>query len=113
MFHGAAVVVNGVLVQLPLSCGDSRRTRAGPAGAVEVDEVVDVVVDPPATMVVVDPPAAVVVVDPPTAVVVVTEPPPAAVVVVLPAAEEPEAAVAACQVVELDRARARHRRYPR
>jgi len=82
IFHGAAVVVNDVLVQLPLSCGDSRRTRAGPAAAVDdVDDAAVVVVDPPATVVVVDPPAAVVVVDPP-----------ATVVVVPPAADEPEAA---------------------
>ena len=99
MFHEATVVVNGVLVQLPVSCGDNRRTRAGPAAA--VDDAVDVAVDPPAAVVVVDPPAAVVVVDPPApvvfvdppaAVVVVTELPPAAVVVVavLPAAGAPE-----------------------
>jgi len=75
IFHGAAVVVNDVLVQLPLSCGDSRRTRAGPAAAVdEVDEAAVVVVEPPAAVVVVEPPAAVVVVEPP-AVVVVVEPP--------------------------------------
>lgn len=87
MFHEATVVVKGVLVQLPVSCGDIRRTRAGPAAAVD-----DAVVDPPATVVVVDPPAAVVVVDPPEAVVVVAELPPAAVVVVavLPGAGEPE-----------------------
>jgi hypothetical protein len=77
MLHEATVVVNGVLVQLPVSCGDIRRTRAGPAAAVD-----DAVVDPPAPVVVVDPPAAVVVVDPLAAVVVVAELPPAAVVVV-------------------------------
>ena len=99
MFHEATVVVNGVLVQLPVSCGDNRRTRAGPDAA--VDDTVDVAVDPPAVVVVVDPPAAVVVVDPsapvvfvdpPAAVVVVAELPPAAVVdvAVLPAAGAPE-----------------------
>jgi len=89
MFHEAAVIVNGVLVQLPWSCGEVRRTRAGP------DAAVDAVVDPPAAVVVVDPPAAVVVVDPPAAVVVVTELPPAAVVVVavLPAADPEDAAL--------------------
>jgi hypothetical protein len=89
MFHGATVVVNDVLVQLPFCCGDSRRTRAGPAAvAGDVDGTAVVVVDPPAAVVVVDPPAAVVVVDPPAAVVVVA--PPAAVVVVEPA-DGPEA----------------------
>ena len=65
MFHPAAVVVNGGLVQFPWSCGDVKRTRAGPAAAADdVDGAVDVVVDPPATVVVVAelPPAAVVVV---------------------------------------------------
>jgi len=89
MFHEAAVIVNGVLVQLPWSCGEVRRTRAGPDAA--VGGAVVAVVDPPAAVVVVDPPAAVVVVDPPAAVVVVTELPPAAVVVVpaLPPAGDP------------------------
>ena len=84
IFHEAAVVVNDVLVQLPWSWGDVRRTRAGPAAAAaDVDDAVDVVVVPPATVVVVDPPAAV---------VVVPAPPPAAVVVVavLPAADAPD-----------------------
>jgi len=83
MFHGAAVVVNDVLVQLPWSCGEVRRTRAGPGAA--VGDGVVVVVDPPAAVVVVDPPAAVVVVLDPTAAA-------AAVVVVAvpPAAPEPE-----------------------
>jgi len=90
IFHGAAVVVNDVLVQLPLSCGDSRRTRAGPAAAVdEVDEAAVVVVEPPAAVVVVEPPAAVVVVEPPAAVVVV-EPPAVVVVVEPPAVDELE-----------------------
>jgi hypothetical protein len=71
MFHPASVVVNAGLVQFPDCCGDVRRTRAGPAAAVEPlgDEVV---VEPPA-------PAA-------TAVVVVPEVPPAVVVVVDPSA---------------------------
>ena len=72
MFQPAAVVVNVGLVQLPWSCVGPIRTRAGPAAA--VDDGVDVVVDPPATVVVVDPPARVVVVDPPAAAVVVVEP---------------------------------------
>jgi hypothetical protein len=78
MFHGAAVVVKAVLVQLPFICGELSNTRAGPAAA--VDDVVGVVDDPPAAVVVVEPPDAVVVVPP--------ELPPAAVVVVavLPAA---------------------------
>ena len=82
MFHGAAVVVNGVLVQFPCCCGEMRSWRAGPGAGVEpVGNVVGVVADPPATVVVVDPPATV---------VVVTEPPPAVVVVLvaLPADEE-------------------------
>jgi hypothetical protein len=86
IFQGAAVVVNVVLVQLPFCCGESRRTCAGPAAAADgVDDVVGVVVDPP---------AAVVVVDPPAVVVVVTALPPAAVVVVavLPPALEPDEA---------------------
>ena len=80
MFHGAAVVVNDPLVQLPCCCGESRRTCAGPA--VPADDGVDVVVDPPAALVVVDTPAVV---------VVVTELPPAAgvVVAVLPPAVAP------------------------
>jgi hypothetical protein len=88
MFHGAAVVVKAGLVQLPWSCGEVMRTRAGPAGAVDDPAaVVGVVVDPPATVVVVVPPAAV---------VVVTAPPPAAVVVVavLPPVGEPDEAAA-------------------
>lgn len=76
MFQSATVVVNAGLVQLPWSCGEIMRTRAGPAAA--VDDV-DVVVDAPAAVVVVDPPAAVVVVVElaPTVVVVVAVPPPA------------------------------------
>ncbi len=75
MFHPAAVVVNGGLVQFPWSCGDVKRTRAGPAAVVdEVEGAVDVVVEPPAA----------------AAVVVVAELPPAAVVVaVLPPAAAP------------------------
>lgn len=75
MFHGAAVVVNEGLVQLPVSWGEVTKTRAGPPAAVD-DPVVDVeaVADPPGAVVVVDPPALVV--------VVVAEPPPATVVVV-------------------------------
>jgi hypothetical protein len=88
MFQGAAVVVNDVLVQLPFCCGDSKRTRAGPAAADDgVDEAAVVVVTPPAAVVVVAPPAAVVVVVAPAAAVVVVVAPPAAVVVVLPADE--------------------------
>jgi hypothetical protein len=94
----AAVVVNGVLVQLPVCCGESRRTRAGPAAAVE-EPVVEppaavVVVDPPAAVVVVDPAAAPVFVEPPAAVVVLAEPPPAAVVVVAVLSEEGAGALA-------------------
>jgi hypothetical protein len=77
MFQPAAVVVNGVLVQLPCCCGESKSWRAGPAD--DVDGVVGVVVvDPPATVVVLDPAAVVVVVEelPPGAVVVVTALPP-------------------------------------
>jgi hypothetical protein len=79
MFHPAAVVVNAGLVQFPDCCGDVRRTRAGPAAAVDPlgDEVV--VVEPPAAVVVVVPalpPAVVGVVEPaaPGAVVVVAPP---------------------------------------
>jgi hypothetical protein len=69
MFQLAAVVVKAGLVQLPDIWVGPRRTRAGPAAAVD-----GVDVGPPAAVVVVDPPAAVVVVaDPPGAVVVVTE----------------------------------------
>ena len=85
MFHGAAVVVNDVLVQLPLSWGDVSSTRAGPAAAAGAE--VAVVDDPPATVVVVAPAAAVVVVvaallalPPAAAAVVVVVPPPPAVV---------------------------------
>ena len=54
MFQAATVVVNAGLVQLPWSCGEITRTRAGPAAAVDdVDDVVDVVVDAPAAVVVV------------------------------------------------------------
>jgi hypothetical protein len=82
MFHGAVVVVKDVLVQLPLSCGEVRSTRAGPAAAAGAE--VGVVVDPPATVVVVAPAAVVVVVallELPlaAAVVVVVAPPPAVV----------------------------------
>ena len=81
MFHPAAVVVNAGLVQFPCICVGPMRTRAGPAAAVDDDEV-DVVVDPPGAVVVVDPPEAVDVVDRPAADVVVD--PPGAVVVVAP-----------------------------
>ena len=67
MFQLAAVVVNAGLVQLPDIWVGPRRTRAGPAAAVD-----GVDVDPP-VVVVVDPPAAVVVVEPPGAVVVVAQ----------------------------------------
>jgi hypothetical protein len=85
MFHPAAAVVKAGLVQFPDCCGDVRRTRAGPAAAVEPlgDEVV--VVEPPAAVVVVVPalpPAVVGVVEPaaPGAVVVVEAPPESGVV---------------------------------
>jgi hypothetical protein len=65
IFQPAAVVVNVGLVQLPCICVGPMRTRAGPAAAVDdVDDAVDVVVEPPALVVVVDPPAAVVLVEP-------------------------------------------------
>jgi hypothetical protein len=88
MFHGAAVVVKDALVQLPFCCGDSRRTRAGPAAADDgvVDPAAVVVVAPATVVVVLAPAAAVVVVAPAAAVVVVA--PPAAVVVVAPAPDE-------------------------
>lgn len=90
IFHGAAVVVNDVLVQLPLSCGEVRSTRAGPAAAAGAE--VGVEVDPPATVVVVTPAAVVVVVvaplELPTAAPALAVPPLGAVVVV--AAVEPE-----------------------
>ena len=66
MFQLGAVVVKAGLVQLPCSCVGPRRTRGGPAAAVD-----DVVADPPAAVVVVDPLEAAVVVEPLVAAAVV------------------------------------------
>lgn len=82
MFHDAAVVVKAGLVQLPWSCGDVTRTRAGPAGADDPDAVAGDVEPPPAA-------AVVVVVDPPPGAVLEVAESPGAVVVVLPPVEEP------------------------
>ena len=103
IFHGAAVVVNGVLVQLPWSCGEINKTRAGPAAA--AGDVVCVALDPPATVVVVDPAAVVVVVE--------AELLPATVVAVVPpAAALEELGEAVCRCPRSLRSTRRHR-YPR